>query len=138
VRLILFGLLSALIAALAWQATRPSDEDGIRLAITAQLEAFHQDDPDAEFAIAAPGIQAKHQNAEAFSNMVALAYPQAYRPRKVTFLDLVETSDRLLQKVLLTGQEGGEVLALYEMVKIDGVWRINGCMLAMPHRGQAI
>ena len=69
--------------------------------------------------------------------MVALAYPQAYRPRKVAFLDLVETGGLLLQKVLLTGQEGLEVLAVYEMMLIDGVWRINGCMLALP-QGQAI
>ncbi len=136
-RLIVFALLTALIAVLAWDAMKPSDEDGIRSAIIAQLEAFRQDDSDAAFAIAAPGIQAKYQNAEAFTAMVALAYPQAYRPRKVAFLDLVETGGLLLQQVLLTGQEGLEVLALNEMVLIDGVWRINGCMLAI-RPGQAI
>ena len=58
--------------------------------------------------------------------MAALAYPQDYRPRKVAFLDLVGTDGLLLQQALLTGQEGLEVLALYEMVLIDWVWRING------------
>jgi hypothetical protein len=136
-RLSVLALLSALVAFVAWDAMKPPDSEGIRLAITAQLEAFREDDYDAAFAIAAPGIQAKYQNSEAFTNMVALAYPQAYRPRKVAFLDLVETDGLLLQQVLLTGPDGLEVLALYDMVKIDGVWRINGCMLAMQP-GQAV
>jgi len=136
-RLLVLALLSVLVAFVAWDPMKPPDDEGIRSAITAQLEAFRQDDYDAAFAIAAPGIQAKYQNAEAFTNMVALAYPQAYRPRKVAFLDLVETDGLLLQQVLLTGPEGLDVLALYDMVQIDGVWRINGCMLAMQP-GQAV
>lgn len=131
-RLLIFALLTALVAFLAWPEIEPSDQDGIRSAITAQLVAFREDDSDAAFAIATPGIQAKFHNAEAFTEMVAMAYPQIYRPRKVTFLDLVETDGLLLQQVLLTGPEGVEVLALYEMVRIDGLWRINGCMLARP------
>jgi len=136
-RLLVFTLLSALVAFLAWDAVKPPDREGIRSAITAQLEAFRQDDYDAAFAIAAPGIQEKYQNAETFTNMVALAYPQVHRPRKIAFLDLVDTNGLLLQQVLLTGPEGLEVLALFEMVQIDRVWRINGCLLAMPP-GQAI
>ena len=136
-RLIVVAVIGALIALFAWGAMKPSDEDAIRSAIIAQLEAFRQDDSDAAFAIAAPGIQAKYQNAEAFTAMVALAYPQVHRPRKIAFLDLVDTNGLLLQQVLLTGPEGLEVLALFEMVLIDGDWRINGCMLATPP-GQAI
>jgi hypothetical protein len=120
-RLVVLALLGTQIALVAWGAMKPSDEDSIRSAITAQFEAFRHHDSDAAFAIAAPQIQQKFADSKAFTAMVALAYPQVYRPRKVVFLDLVETGGLLLQQVLLTGPEGVEVLALYEMVLIDGV-----------------
>ena len=136
-RLIALVFLTAIAAFLISGATKPSDSEAIRATITAQLDAFRLGDDDAAFAIAAPDIQAKFGDAEAFSAMVAEAYPQVYRPQRITFFDLIETDGLLVKQVLITGHNGLETLALYEMIKIDGNWRINGCMLAAPP-GRAI
>jgi hypothetical protein len=41
----------------------------------------------------------------------------------------LDTSDgRLIQRVLVES-EAGTVVARYEMVEIDGAWRINGCTI---------
>lgn len=109
----------------------------IRAVISAQIEAFRNDDGAAAFAIASPDIQAKFGSPGVFLHVVASAYPQVYRPKNVVFLELSEATGRLLQHVLITGPKGRIVLALYEMQNIDGKWRINGCRLTDPP-GKAI
>ena len=136
-RLIALTFLTAAAAFLVSGATKPTDSEAIRATITAQMEAFRLGNDAAAFAIAAPDIQARFGDAEAFSAMVERAYPQVYRPHSITFLDLIEANGLLVKQVLITGRNGLETLALYEMIKIDGDWRINGCMLAQPP-GQTI
>jgi hypothetical protein len=64
-----------------------------------------------------------------FLRMVAVAYPQVHRAEAHRLLRLEAGADgRLVQRVLLSGPRG-TVVALYEMVEIDGVWRINGCTI---------
>ena len=129
-RVLFTALLILLTGDLSAHAS--TEADRIQGVISAQIEAFRKDDRDAAFAIATPEIQAKFRDAANFMRMVAGAYPQVYRPRNVVFLDLVEGDARLVQRVLITGPEGRAVLALYEMQKIDGAWRINGCVLTAP------
>ncbi len=108
------------------------DSNEIRSVILEQIEAFRQDDGAAAFAIAAPEIQTKFGDPERFMAIVAAIYPQVYRPQKVTFLDLNNTGDDVVQKVLLIGPNGRLVIALYQMIEIDGRWRIKGCVLIAP------
>lgn len=103
---------------------------GITDVIGAQLDAFQRDDASAAFAFASPDIQAIFGSPENFLRMVAASYAPVYRPRATTYLDLVERDGTLVQRVLFTGPEGGQVVALYTMVRhTDGNWRIGGCVL---------
>lgn len=136
-RLIAGLLIVAVIAFTAAYALRSDHEEGIRAVITAQIEAFKRDDGEAAFAIAAPAVQARFRNARSFMNMVATTYPQAYRPRSIDFLDVVEANGQFLQKAWLIDHEGNDALAIYSLVLIDGAWRISGCIISKPP-GEAI
>jgi hypothetical protein len=62
--------------------------------------------------------------------MVARGFPQIRRAQSHKFLSLqVSPEGRMIQRVLVTGSGGGIVVARYEMVEVDGAWRINGCTL---------
>jgi hypothetical protein len=60
--------------------------------------------------------------------MVEKSYPQVYRSRGHRFLKLDSVDGRLIQRVMIESEKG-MVVARYEMVEIDGTWRINGCAL---------
>jgi hypothetical protein len=104
-------------------------EAAIRGVISEQIEAFRRDDAAAAFAIASPMIQQLFGDPVNFMAMVVTGYPQVYRPRSLRFLALSDAGGRLLQKVLIEGPDGALVVAQYEMIEIDGRWRINGCTL---------
>jgi len=124
----------ALVFVFLLAGTTAHAEDGRRASILevigAQLAAFQRDDASTAFAFATPDIQAIFGTPANFLQMVAEAYAPVYRPRKFTFLDLVEKDGRLVQRVLFTGPDGKQVLALYMMAQQgDGSWRIAGCVL---------
>lgn len=123
----LFGLVVLLAWAPVARAQAP-DESEIREVITRQLDALKRGDEAAAFAIASPAIQTMFQDAPTFMRMVQLGYPQVYRSRSHRFLKLDSLDGRLIQRVLIES-DAGTVVARYEMVEIDGVWRINGCTL---------
>jgi hypothetical protein len=123
--IVLAALLAAWICGAAAQA--PS-EQAIRDVIARQLEAMNRDDQAAAFAIASPAIQQLFADAPTFMGMVASGYPQVHRSRGHRFLKLEVIDDRLVQRVLIES-DAGAVVARYEMVEIDGVWRINGCTI---------
>ncbi len=104
------------------------NESAIRETIARQLEAMNRDDGAAAFAIASPAIQAMFGDAANFMSMVARAYPQVRRSRGHKFLKLHASAGKLVQRVLIES-DAGTVVARYEMVEIDGAWRINGCAI---------
>jgi Domain of unknown function (DUF4864) len=104
------------------------DEAKIPEVITRQLDAMHRDDAAAAFAIASPAIQSIFQDAPTFMRMVQLGFPQLYRSRNHRFLKLDTSDGRLIERVLIES-DVGTVVARYELVEIDGLWRINGCIL---------
>jgi len=134
---ILAAFLGVLLTALPVFA-EDARRAGILDVIGAQLGAFQADDAEAAFAFASPDIQAMFGTPENFLRMVAESYAPVYRPRAVTFLDLVDRDGRLVQRVLFTGPDGRQVLALYMMTQqADGTWRIAGCVLMTPDGGSA-
>jgi hypothetical protein len=124
-----FALLLALV--LVASPARSQNETGqaMQAVISAQVEAFRRDDGPAAFAFASPMIQGMFRDAETFMDMVRGGYPQVYRPRSLRFLDARAVDGRILQKVLVEGPDGSLVVAVYEMIEVDGRWRINGCYL---------
>ena len=120
-----FASLTNAGTALAAEPKHPA----IEAVITRQLEAFSRGDRDAAFAIASPSIQAMFGDAATFLTMVETGYRTLARPDRHRFLDLQIVAGRLVQRVLVDGRDGATVVARYEMIEIDGGWRINGCTL---------
>ncbi|MFY9211848.1 MAG: DUF4864 domain-containing protein [Aestuariivita sp.] len=105
----------------------------IEATISAQLEAFKVDDFDQAFTYASPTIQGLFRTPENFGNMVRGGYPMVWRPSEVTYLELKETAGFLFQRVMITDAEGAVHLLEYQMVQMDGTWKINGVrLLANP------
>jgi hypothetical protein len=108
----------------------PADRDAIRSVITAQLDAFQADDGLQAFHYAAPAIRQQFKTVANFMAMVKVSYPAVYRPRGVIFSGLTEMQGLPAQAVLLMGQGGEVVKALYLMqCQTTGDWRIAGCFL---------
>jgi hypothetical protein len=122
-------LAAIVLLAIASTAIAQSpQETAIRGVIARQLEAMNRGDGAAAFAQASPAIQSLFGDAANFMRMVERGYPQVYRSRSHRFLKLDSTEGRLIQRVLIES-DTGTVVARYEMVEIDGAWRINGCSI---------
>ncbi|MEO1133172.1 MAG: DUF4864 domain-containing protein [Cyanobacteria bacterium J06639_1] len=107
-----------------------ADRAAIRATVTAQLEAFQQDDGDRAFSYASPDIRAKMGTAANFMYMVRAAYDPVYRPRSVLFGDLTHIEDTPAQTVMLHDRHGHLITALYLMERqSDRSWKISGCFL---------
>jgi hypothetical protein len=127
---LLFALL-ALLAPLTLPQPAVADEandSAIHEIIARQLEAFRKDDATAAFAIAAPNIQTMFGDPATFMSMVERGYPQIYRSTGHKFINIDTTTGKLMQRVLIESEKGS-VIVRYEMIEIDGAWRINGCMI---------
>jgi hypothetical protein len=126
----LFILIGSLALATATLATAQSDGDiaAIRDVISRQLDAIKSDHADDAFAIASPAIKSIFGDSATFMAMVARGYPQIYRSRSHRFLNTDDSDGKLNQRVLVEG-ETGSVIVRYEMIEIDGQWRINGCSI---------
>lgn len=117
------------------QGLTAGDRVAIRTVIEQQIEAFRQDDAAAAFSYATAAIQRQFETPERFMHMVKTAYQPVYRPRRVVFQEIDETTSVPIQPVLLVGSDGVPVIALYPMrQETDGVWRIDGCYLKALQR----
>jgi hypothetical protein len=126
-RRILVLMVLLLAAALPARAEEPADT--IRAVIEAQLDALRANDLAGAFAHASPMIQSKFRTPEIFGRMVETGYPMIWRPAGHQMLDLVETARGPVQKVMFQDRQGRFYEAAYEMVLVDGVWRIDGVYL---------
>ena len=128
------------IAALAQGVGEPmaipdADRAAIRQVIENQLQAFLRDDGSSAFSFATPNIQAMFQTPDDFMTMVRAGYQPVYRPRAVTFKDIISFNGAPAQRVVVVGPDGVPVIAVYPMRQMqDGTWRIDGCyLLAFRH-----
>ena len=124
----------ALILALglAWPAAADkviAPEPGIEATIGAQIEAFLADDFATAFTFASPMIQGMFGTHQRFGQMVQNGYPMVWRPGDVQYLDLREVDGALWQRVMIRDQGGGVHMLDYQMLQMDGIWRINGVTL---------
>jgi len=134
----IFSVLAGAILAIAVASLSPAGAGGvsgddratIRTMIGDQIEAFRSDDAALAYGYAAPGIKRLFPTPERFLEMVRNQYRPVYRPRSVTFGEIVETPDGVLQEVFLTGPDGNGWIAAYVAERqADGSWRISGCAL---------
>lgn len=128
-------VLSLILAVGLWGVAPKAEAQGadIEATITAQIEAFKADDFDQAFTYASPTIQGLFQTPENFGRMVRGGYPMVWRPSDVTYLELKETGGFQFQRVLITDADGAVHLLEYQMVELNGAWKINGVrLLANP------
>ncbi|AXT28223.1 DUF4864 domain-containing protein [Ruegeria sp. AD91A] len=97
--------------------------------ISAQIQAFKADDFATAFTFASPSIQRLFQNPDNFGAMVRNGYPMVWRPSDVRFLELREVAGALWQKVLITDGNGRVHILDYQMIPLEGGWKINGVQL---------
>ncbi len=128
-------MLSLVLAVGLWSAapTAQAQSVDIEATITAQIEAFKADDFDQAFTYASPNIQGLFRTPENFGRMVRGGYPMVWRPSEVTYLELKETAGFQFQRVLIKDADGAVHLLEYQMVELNGAWKINGVrLLANP------
>jgi hypothetical protein len=124
--------IGLMLPAAVAQELSSADRSTIRTMIGDQIEAFRRDDAALAYGYAAPEIKQLFQTPERFMAMVREQYQPVYRPRSVTFGDIAETADGVLQKVFLTGPDGQNWVAGYLAERqADGSWRISGCALVV-------
>lgn len=98
----------------------------IEAVIKSQFSAFASDDAGLAFSYASPLIQSIFVNPETFRRMVRGSYPMIWAPKDIRLLGLRNDGGRRLQRVFVKDQNGAAHLFDYEMVMVDGIWRING------------
>jgi hypothetical protein len=122
-----FAWVLALCAQVA-AATAEEDARDIRAVITAQLQAFADDDADAAFDTATPGVREAMGHAGYFIALVRGHYPMVYRQMAISFLDVEFKASEAWQMMRMVDQHGQSWVVLFAMERQpDGKWRIGGC-----------
>jgi len=94
--------------------------------IMKQLEAFRRDDYDVAYIFASADIQRMFDR-EAFERMVKGGYPEIARSTFALVSRTEVTPDgHVYVNVKIRGANGNSIEALYDMVRENDGWRING------------
>jgi len=109
----------------------------VRDVIQAQLDAFAADDARRAFSYAAPGIRRMFGTPERFLEMVREGYPVVYRAASIGFLKPEANGRTVIQAVEMADGEGKLWVAVYQLERHRGAWRIAGCEL-VPSDGKLI
>ncbi|MEP3330755.1 DUF4864 domain-containing protein [Sedimentitalea sp.] len=97
--------------------------------IDAQIEAFLDNDIDRAFSYASPGIRRVFKTPENFGAMVRGGFPMVWRPAEVQYLELRDVAGNLWQKVRITDAAGQVHVLDYQMVNLQGGWKINAVQI---------
>ena len=107
--------------------------------IQSQITAFLQDDARTAYSFASPTIREKFPTEDAFFDMVKKGYAPVYRPGNFAFGRSKVEGDMVLQEVLISGPDGKDWTALYQLLKQpDGSYRINGVHMVRAAPGPEI
>lgn len=107
--------------------------------IQSQIEAFLNDDAKTAYSFASPTIRGKFQSESAFFDMVKKGYAPVYRPGNFAFGRSKVEGDMVVQEVLISGPDGKDWTALYQLVKQpDGSYKINGVHMVRAAPGPEI
>lgn len=117
-----------LVAVVLFCALPGSADDGAEIGalIRDQFAAFAERDAEKAYSYASPMIQTMFRTPENFARMVEGGYPMIWSAEDVDLLGLREEGGRLMQRLSVKGPDGGRYYFDYEMIRVDGQWRING------------
>lgn len=128
-------VVSGLFVALCGSAQ--AEQDAVQSTILQQIEAFRADDFATAFGFASTAIRDQFGTAEIFGSMVQKGYPMVYRPADVTMVDQRRLGDFVLQRVMITDQQGRGHLLDYQLIETPEGWRING-VWPVPEGGPGV
>ena len=118
-------------------AQAPEDTRAAVEVVMRQLEAFRRDDFDTAYTFASQEIR-QVWDRQGFETMVRQGYPEIARST-YAFIAHARRADsgHLYLAVKIGGANGNTIEALYEMVREDGRWRING-VVTKPDTGERV
>ncbi|MEK1854378.1 MAG: DUF4864 domain-containing protein [Phyllobacterium sp.] len=130
------ALLTFAVVALVY-AEEPVDT--AQMIIKNQIAAFLNNDAAAAYSFASPAIQEKFLNQNLFFEMVKRTYQPVFRPGNFAFGRSKVVGDQVIQEVLITGPDGKDWTAIYQLVRQpDGAYKINGVQILQSAPGPAI
>lgn len=113
--------------------------DTVQGIIQSQITAFLNDDAKAAYSFASPTIRGKFPTEDAFFDMVKKGYAPVYRPGNFAFGRAKVAEGMVVQEVLISGPDGKDWTALYQVVKQpDGSYKINGVHMVRTVPGPEI
>ena len=129
-------ILSFLIQNGAYAITA-SDEEEIISVVSAQLQAFQDDDFEKAYSYAAPTIKTIFPDYKKFRDMVVGQYQAVYRPKSINIGSVSTEGGVPFLEVYLVDPDGIFVTAIYSMQQQEnGSWLINGCFLSQAQSDQ--
>ncbi len=106
------------------------DEEQIISVVSAQLQAFQDDDFEKAYSYASPTIKTIFPDYKKFRDMVVGQYQAVYRPKSINFGNVTIQGGTTFLEVYLVDPDGIFVTAIYTMQQQeDDSWLINGCFL---------
>lgn len=130
-------LCVSLIPPCAAGAAEPVDT--VQGIIQSQITAFLNDDAKTAYSFASPTIRGKFPTEGAFFDMVKKGYAPVYRPGNFAFGRAKVADGMVVQEVLISGPDGKDWTALYQVVKQpDGSYKINGVHMVRTAPGPEI
>ena len=129
-------ILSFLIQNGAYAIT-VSDEEEIISVVSAQLQAFQDDDFEKAYSYASPTIKTIFSDYKKFRDMVVGQYQAVYRPKSINIGSVSTEGGVPFLEVYLVDPDGTFVTAIYSMQQQEnGSWLINGCFLSQAQSDQ--
>lgn len=119
-------VLAVVMVVLAPWGAAAQEGPAIEGLIRDQFAAFARGDAVQAWGYASPLIQKLFGTPDNFGRMVQGRYPMIWAARDVAFLGARSEGGKTLERVRVEAPDGRHYLFDYEMVEVDGVWRING------------
>ena len=105
-------------------AITASDEEEIISIVTAQLQAFQDDDFEKAYSYASPTIKTIFPDYKKFRDMVVGQYQAVYRPKSINFGNVTTQGGTNFLEVYLVDPDGIVVTAIYTMQQQEDDSRI--------------
>ena len=113
------------------------DEEQIVSVVSAQLQAFQDDDFEKAYSYASPTIKTIFTDYKNFRDMVVGQYQAVYRPKSINIGSVSTEGGVPFLEVYLVDPDGIFVTAIYSMQQQEnGSWLINGCFLSQAQSDQ--
>ncbi|HEA53625.1 hypothetical protein LCGC14_1256290 [marine sediment metagenome] len=119
----------------AREAVGNHDIIDIQDTILRQIEAFANNDREQAWAYASGGIKRRFGSSQVFVDMVREAYPAVHDATEIEFTENVHQGIFYMQGVKFKGPEGKLWDAYYQMIQVEGAWKIAGVRLQPAETG---